>query len=247
MKLLSAVCSDRGIKKKINQDSLLVRSAMTKEGEILLAAVCDGMGGLEKGEVASGEVIRALARWFEETLPLLLFGEQEKKGVGERRKREIAKSLESLIQEENQMISVYGKEKNLLLGTTVSAVLLIAGWYLIVHVGDSRVYGLTEDVQQLTKDQARQHPRRNVLLQCVGVQEKITPEWKSGVYYPGMGFLICSDGFCNQLLDGELEERFCRNYLRAEWEMEENLKEVMEQNKRRMETDNLSAIWISVQ
>ena len=126
MKLLSAVCSDRGIKKKINQDSLLVRSAMTKEGEILLAAVCDGMGGLEKGEVASGEVIRALARWFEETLPLLLFGEQEKKGVGERRKREIAKSLESLIQEENQMISVYGKEKNLLLGTTVSAVLLIA-------------------------------------------------------------------------------------------------------------------------
>ena len=138
MKLLSAVCSDRGIKKKINQDSLLVRSAMTKEGEILLAAVCDGMGGLEKGEVASGEVIRALARWFEETLPLLLSGEQEKKGVGERRKRAIAKSLESLIQEENQMISVYGKEKNLLLGTTVSAVLLIAGWYLIVHVGDSR-------------------------------------------------------------------------------------------------------------
>ena len=44
MKLLSAACSDRGIKKKINQDSLLVRSAMTKEGEILLAAVCDGMG-----------------------------------------------------------------------------------------------------------------------------------------------------------------------------------------------------------
>ena len=38
MKLLSAACSDRGIKKKINQDSLLVRSAMTKEGEILLAA-----------------------------------------------------------------------------------------------------------------------------------------------------------------------------------------------------------------
>ena len=160
------------------------------------------MGGLEKGEVASGEVIRALARWFEETLPLLLSGGQEKKGVGERRKRAIAKSLESLIQEENQMISVYGKEKNLLLGTTVSAVLLIAGWYLIVHVGDSRVYGLTEDVQQLTKDQtyvqreidvgrltkeqARQHPRRNVLLQCVGVQEKITPEWKSGVYYPGI-------------------------------------------------------------
>lgn len=58
---------------------MLVRSAMTKEGEILLAAVCDGMGGLEKGEVASGEVIRALARWFEETLPLLLLGSRRKR------------------------------------------------------------------------------------------------------------------------------------------------------------------------
>ena len=87
MKLLSAACSDRGIKKKINQDSLLVRSAMTKEGEILLAAVCDGMGGLEKGEVASGEVIRALARWFEETLPLLLSGGAGEKGSGRKEKK----------------------------------------------------------------------------------------------------------------------------------------------------------------
>ena len=151
MKLLSAACSDRGIKKKINQDSLLVRSAMTKKKEksYWRRSVME-WADLEKGEVASGEVIRALARWFEETLPLLLSGEQEKKGV---EKKSDCEKSGKLIQEENQMISVYGKEKNLLLGTTVSAVLLIAGWYLIVHVGDSRVYGLTEDVQQLTKKQ----------------------------------------------------------------------------------------------
>ena len=82
----------------------------------------------------------------------------------------------------------------------------------IIHCADLHLD--SQMTANLTKEQARQHPRRNVLLQCVGVQEKITPEWKSGVYYPGMGFLICSDGFCNQLLDGELEERFCRNYLR---------------------------------
>ena len=84
-------------------------------------------------------------------------------------------------------------------------------------------------------------------MQCVGVQEKITSGMEVGSILSGNGIFSLLDGFCNQLLDGELEERFCRNYLRAEWEMEENLKEVMEQNKRRMETDNLSAIWISVQ
>lgn len=263
MKLLSAACSDIGIKKKVNQDALLVRSAVTTSGEILLAAVCDGMGGLEKGEVASGEVIRALARWFEEILPSLLNEEYEERVLGERGKRKIEKSLERLIQEENHIISAYGKEKNLLLGTTVSAVLLIFGWYLIVHVGDSRIYALTETVQQLTKDQtyvqreidagrltkeqAREHPRKNVLLQCVGVQKEIVPECNSGMYYPGMGFLICSDGFRNQVLHEELQERFCRNHLREERRMEGELREVIELNKRRMETDNISAILISVQ
>ena len=79
MKLLSAACSDRGIKKKINQDSLLVRSAMTKEGEILLAAVCDGMGGLEKGEVASGEVIWALADGLKKYFHYFFLGSRRKR------------------------------------------------------------------------------------------------------------------------------------------------------------------------
>ena len=57
MKLLSAACSDRGIKKKINQDSLLVRSAMTKEGEILLAAVCDGMGGKRRSDPGACKMV----------------------------------------------------------------------------------------------------------------------------------------------------------------------------------------------
>ena len=45
--------SDVGIKKDTNQDSLCLKQAQTDKGNILLAIVCDGMGGLEKGEVAS--------------------------------------------------------------------------------------------------------------------------------------------------------------------------------------------------
>ena len=61
--------TDIGIRKNINQDSVLVKHAETELGEILLAVVCDGMGGLDKGELASATVIRSFATWFEQELP----------------------------------------------------------------------------------------------------------------------------------------------------------------------------------
>ena len=99
------------------------------------------------------------------------------------------------------------KEKNLLLGTTVSAVLLIAGWYLIVHVGDSRVYGLTEDVQQLTK--TRLMCREKLMQEDWQRAGKTTsPEkctvavrWSAGENYSGMevGSILSGNGIFNLL------------------------------------------------
>ena len=59
MGFLSIAHSDVGIKKNTNQDSVLIKEAMTDYGEVLLTVVCDGMGGLAKGEVASAALIRA--------------------------------------------------------------------------------------------------------------------------------------------------------------------------------------------
>ena len=67
-----AIHTDVGIKKETNQDSLLVKQAVTEKGNIILAVVCDGMGGLEKGEVASATVINAFSVWFENELPTIL-------------------------------------------------------------------------------------------------------------------------------------------------------------------------------
>ena len=53
MKFMAIADSDIGIVKDTNQDSLLIKHADTQRGEVLLAIVCDGMGGLTKGEVAS--------------------------------------------------------------------------------------------------------------------------------------------------------------------------------------------------
>ena len=61
MEFLSAVHTDIGIRKNTNQDSVLIKEAFTDYGEVMLAVVCDGMGGLAKGEVASATLVRAFS------------------------------------------------------------------------------------------------------------------------------------------------------------------------------------------
>ena len=69
MGFLSIAHSDVGIKKNTNQDSVLIKQASTDYGEVLLSVICDGMGGLAKGEVASAALIRAFSDWFEKVFP----------------------------------------------------------------------------------------------------------------------------------------------------------------------------------
>ena len=77
MKYLTAMHTDIGTRKKMNQDSIIVLEAQTGMGNILFASVCDGMGGLAKGEVASAAMVRAFESWFENDLPSLVQKMQE--------------------------------------------------------------------------------------------------------------------------------------------------------------------------
>ncbi|MBR2489022.1 MAG: serine/threonine-protein phosphatase, partial [Clostridia bacterium] len=74
MKYVSGLYTDVGIKKKTNQDSLLLHHAETKYGEVVFAVVCDGMGGLQKGEVASAELVNRFSLWFKQSFPVLIAG-----------------------------------------------------------------------------------------------------------------------------------------------------------------------------
>ena len=69
MHYIATADTDIGISKDTNQDSVLIKHAKADGEEILLAVICDGMGGLSKGELASATVIRAFAKWFDEELP----------------------------------------------------------------------------------------------------------------------------------------------------------------------------------
>ena len=69
MNYITATQTDIGTRKKTNQDSMIVMQAATDRGQVLLASVCDGMGGLAKGEVASAAMVHALEKWFTQQLP----------------------------------------------------------------------------------------------------------------------------------------------------------------------------------
>ena len=81
MGFLSVLHSDVGIKKNTNQDSVLIKVASTDYGEVMLAVVCDGMGGLAKGEVASAALIKAFSDWFEQEFPEILYNKRTENGI----------------------------------------------------------------------------------------------------------------------------------------------------------------------
>ena len=252
MNLKMVAHTDVGIKKDTNQDSVLMKVARTDYGKVLFAAVCDGMGGLAKGELASATLVRMLSKWFEEEFPILLY-----QGLSI---EVLQESLSELIYRANQKISAYGNAIRVNLGTTMVALLIVDHVYYIVNVGDSRVYLLRDELVQLTKDQtviqremdlghmtweeARRDPRRNVLLQCVGASEVIVPDFYSGNVESGSMFLLCSDGFRHVISKEELYEYLSPYRLLNEKAMQDSLVYLTDLNKYRQETDNISAALI---
>ena len=252
MNFMIAAHSDVGIKKSTNQDSLLVKVAQTNLGKVCLCVVCDGMGGLAKGELASATVIRVFERWFEQDFPAML-----SRGFSP---DELKLQWDNIVLEQNRVLSQHAARNGTRMGTTIVALLIIRNEYYIMNVGDSRAYMLNHQLNLMTKDQtfvqyeldlghitweeAQNHPQRNVLLQCVGASEVVTPDFYTGPVYPDCVFALCSDGFRHVITPEEIYERFNPMVLRNEQTMKENAVYLTELNKGRREVDNISVALV---
>ena len=255
MKFYAAVHTDVGITKKTNQDSALLLTAQTDDGDVLLAAVCDGMGGLAKGETASAAMALALQDWFEREFPALLYAGLDP--------AQLSASWQKVIDGANTRIADFGAAAHVQMGTTVAALLVARGQYFLMNVGDSRVYLLSDAIYQLTKDQtyiqremdlghmtwqqAMAHPQRNVLLQCVGASAAVAPDYGTGAVRPGQRFLLCSDGFRHVLDPQELYQSLGPAADGTEEGMRRALQDLTELDKRRQESDNITAMLIRVE
>jgi serine/threonine protein phosphatase PrpC len=254
MRFLATADTDIGISKSTNQDSLLIKHASADGQEILMAVVCDGMGGLSKGELASATVIRAFSKWFDDELPFEL--ENIDMQI-------IGAKWSLLLKELNSKILEYSQNNSIeSMGTTFSGVLFANDQYVIVHVGDSRVYYIGSSLNQLTTDQtfvarelsrgtltleqAKTDKRRNLLLQCVGASKTVEPQVICGKTERG-AYMLCSDGFRHEILETEMYESLNPVNLMNKNAMHSNAKYLIEQVKNRNEKDNISVILVKAE
>ncbi len=170
--------------------------------ELGLWAVADGMGGHECGEVASALALDTL------------------------RQSVVAGSgLESSIHAAHQAILAAAQEEGgRRMGSTVVAVRFVDAYYEVAWIGDSRAYRISLDgIERLTRDhswvqamidagelslaEARQHPRRNIVTQCLGQGEQELEVGRvQGSLAPGELLLLCSDGLTGELTDEQIQE-----------------------------------------
>lgn len=254
MEIYTAYATDEGNVKPVNQDALLIKSAQAGDKKILLLGICDGMGGLSMGERASAHVIYRLAEWFEKGLPELLEVENQAETLREQ--------WVELLETANVRLAEFGTARGIHLGTTCTAMLLIGDTYHIIHVGDSRVYEITEELRQLTSDQtvlareiamgrvkpelAEEDARGSVLLQCVGASKEIAPQFITGTVRENAVYMLCSDGFRHKISPRELLQGFAPEEMTEERKIERQCKYFVELNKARNERDNITVIAAKV-
>ncbi len=252
MNFLTAHHTDVGIKKKTNQDSLLIQQAQTPQETVLLAVMCDGMGGLAKGEVASACMIRAFSNWFQKELPTMLSQGLQPEALHE--------SWENLVFDVKERIVDYSDRHNVSMGTTCAALLIVGGCYYIMNIGDSRVYLISDNIYQLTKDhtyvqremdagrmtyeESLRDSQRNVLLQCVGASPVIEPDFIMGDVQINECYMLCCDGFRHVVTPQEFYQYMNPAVSVDPAQMQQNLSYLVELNKQRRETDNISVALI---
>lgn len=201
--------TDVGLKRKINEDALMVR---TERG---LWAVADGMGGHDAGEVASGKIAEALA-----ALPIVYTLDET-----------VDNALAALRRVNTELIALAragGQPRTI--GSTVVGLAISGDEFRCFWAGDSRAYRVRAGrITQLSRDhslvhdlvragmlseaEARVHPNANVVTRAVGVSEELHVDVVSGDVRDGDFFLLASDGLTRVVEDDEIAEELVSNRL----------------------------------
>ncbi|MBP6016948.1 MAG: Stp1/IreP family PP2C-type Ser/Thr phosphatase [Candidatus Promineofilum sp.] len=212
--------TDIGRRREVNEDSLLAfdlfwanRSLGYPAG---LFVVADGMGGHKGGEIASGMLVRSLARQaVDEWLPGLIDAPDEPAAWRD--------WLVGAIQQANAEIFEWSRQAGYEMGTTVVAALVVGDQAYIAHVGDSRAYRvnaggierLTVDhslveslvsTHQISPEEARHHPQANVIYRTIGDHPQVVVDLQALRLLPADRLLLCSDGLSGMLTDAMIRD-----------------------------------------
>jgi serine/threonine protein phosphatase PrpC len=210
--------TDVGMVRSNNQDSALsfffTSHSAEERPDFGLFVVADGMGGHEDGEKASAITTRVVAAHITNSIymPILSEGDDVERPP-------ITEALVSAVQKANsQVINTVPNG-----GTTATAVAVIGDLAYIAHVGDTRAYLITKDnieqitrdhslvqrlieLDQLTPEDAANHPQKNVLYRALGQNESLEVDTLTRRLPPSSRVLLCSDGLWGLVKEREIFE-----------------------------------------
>ena len=96
----------------------------------------------------------------------------------------------------------------------------------------------------MTPEQAEADPRRNVLLQCIGASRVVVPQFLQFDFDINQTYMMCSDGFRHKVSEQEIHKAFSPSVISDKQVVIDNSKALVELNKSRMETDNITVLTI---
>jgi serine/threonine protein phosphatase PrpC len=198
--------TDIGLKRTINQDYVFCsENAVGNLPNLFIVA--DGMGGHKAGDFASKYTVDTLVKYIrdhEEENPIKIIRE----GILFSNRRLLEKSV------------AYPEKHGM--GTTLVAATAIGNILYVANVGDSRLYVVNESIRQVTKDhslveemvdlgeitkeEARNHPDKNIITRAIGVKLEVIPDFFEVNLNKGDTILMCSDGLSNMVEDENLKE-----------------------------------------
>lgn len=232
--------TDPGKVRERNEDSVII----LKNGNEYLLAVADGMGGHKNGEIASSIAMTHLASRFKEI-----------SSVGN--KDDAVNWIQSTISEANALIykyvSMHPESEGM--GTTMVLSLLTPTFLLIGNIGDSsgyvvknnKLHKITVDHTlvnllvksgELTEEEAKNHPRKNVLMRALGASNNVEMDIFN-VELGVQGIFLCSDGLTNMLDDEQIMK-----VLNEESTIEEKLEKLVFKANNRGGSDNISIAYL---
>ena len=250
MRLMGGYASDVGHVRKVNQDAVILKNAMfddvgiydpdAHDAGFAVLAVCDGIGGLEHGEISSNIVRSGIEQWCDEILRWINIRTVEP---------EILYShLKDAADDWNARVVEFARDTQTPTGTTMSILMLVRDRYFILQVGDSRIYRLQNKVlEQLTIDASvvryRNGRPKSFLDNFMGKSYELTFTSSSGMLSEEDVFIVCSDGFYHRL-----EPDDTVRFLEAKTEegMVGACEELIYKMIERGETDNISGLTVSI-
>lgn len=209
--------SDIGKAREMNQDSYYV-SDLEKD-ELKLYILADGMGGYKGGEIASSLAVANAKNYICNNF---------KKTKKDR--ESILKLVRYAVEFANRVVYEKSQESKELqdMGTTLDVCLVYNNKVFIGHVGDSRVYRIRKNIMRklttdhsyveklvkegtITKEEAFNHPKKNMLLKALGCNSLVEPDVICKGFLKDDILLMCSDGLTNMLKENEIYNLLLNN------------------------------------